>query len=76
MTSPRALQTTPSKQALLLSLAALVTLGGLAGVAGEASSDRATELAQHLRAVPQATVTTLRTPQVGYRDLPGPGFAG
>ena len=64
MTSPRALQTTLTQQALALSLAALVTLGVLAGVVDEASSDRATELAQHLRAVPQANVTTQRAPQV------------
>ena len=64
MTSPRALQITLTQKALALSLAALVTLGVLAGVVGEASSDRATELAQHLRAVPQANVTTQRAPQV------------
>ena len=64
MTTSRALQTTLSQQALVLFLAALVTLGVLAGVVGEAGSDRATELAQQLRAVPQAIGTSQRAPQV------------
>ena len=63
MTTPRALQATLTQQALALCLAALVTLGVLAGVVGEAGSDRATELAQQPRAVPQAIVTPQRAPQ-------------
>lgn len=63
MTTPRALQTTLSQQALALSLAAVVTFGVLAGVVGQAGSERSTELAQQWRAVPQAIVTTLAAPR-------------
>lgn len=54
MTTPRALQTTLSQQALALSLAAIVTLGLLAAVLGEAGASRSTELAQQLRSLPNA----------------------
>ena len=64
MTTPRALQTTLSQQALALGLAALVTFGVLTGVVGEAGSDRAAELAQQGRPVPQAIVTTPAEPRV------------
>lgn len=64
MTTPRTLQTPLSQQALALGLAAVVTFGLLAGVLGEAGSDRSTELAQQLRPVPQATVTTTVAPRV------------
>jgi hypothetical protein len=64
MTTPRALQSTWSQHALALGLAALVTFGVLTGVVGEAGSDRAAELAQQARSVPQAVVTTLVEPRV------------
>ena len=64
MTTPRTLQTPLSQQVLALGLAAVVTFGLLAGVLGEAGSDRSTELAQQLRPVPQATVTTTVAPRV------------
>ena len=63
MTTPRALHTTLSQQALALSLAAMVTFVVLAGVLGEAGGDRSTELAQQLRPVPQAIATTLVAPR-------------
>jgi hypothetical protein len=59
MTTARALQTPLSQHALALSLAALVTLGVLAGVLGEAGGARSTELAQQLRPVPHAIATPL-----------------
>ena len=64
MTTPRALQTTLLQQALALSLAAVVTLGLLTAVAGQAGSDRSIELAQQWRVVPQAIVTTPVVPRV------------
>lgn len=64
MTTPRALQSTWSQHALALGLAALVTFGVLSGVVGEAGSDRAAELAQQARSVPQVVVTTLVEPRV------------
>ena len=64
MNNPRALQTTLSQQALALGLAAVVTFGVLAGVFGEAGGVRATDLAQQLRPVPQAIVTTTAAPRV------------
>ena len=63
MTTPRALQTTLSQQALALSLAAMVTFGVLAAVLGEAGADRSTELAQQLRPVPQAIASALVSPK-------------
>jgi hypothetical protein len=64
MTTCRALQTPLSQQALALGLAGVVTFGLLAGVLGEAGSDRSTELAQQLRPAPQAIVATPLAPQV------------
>ena len=64
MTTPRALQTTLSQHALALGLAAVVTFGVLAGVVGKAGSDRSTELAQQMRALPQAIASTLVAPKV------------
>ena len=63
MTSPRALQTTLSQQALALGLAAVVTFGVLAGLLGEAGGERSTELAQQLRAVPQAAAAAAVAPR-------------
>ena len=63
MTTPRALQTTLSQQALALSLAAVATFGVLAAVTGQAGSDRSTALAQQWRAVPQAIVTAPLVPK-------------
>jgi hypothetical protein len=64
MTTPRALQTALSQQALALGLAAVVTFGLLAGVLGEAGSDRASALAQQLQPAPQAIVTLAVEPRV------------
>ena len=63
MTSPRALQTTLSQQALALGLAAVVTFGVLAALLGEAGGERSTELAQQLRAVPQAAAAAPVAPR-------------
>ncbi len=63
MTTPRPLQTTLTQRALALSLAAVVTFGVLAGVAGQAGSDRSSELVQQLRAVPQVIITAPSAPQ-------------
>jgi hypothetical protein len=63
MTTPRALQTSLTQQALALSLAAVVTFGVLAGVLGVAGADQAAQMAQQLQHAPQAIATVLMVPQ-------------
>lgn len=53
MTHP-ALQQALRQQALALGLAAVVTAGMLSGLLGLAQGDQAAQLAQQMRAVPQA----------------------
>ena len=64
MTTTRSLQTTLSQQVLSLGLAALVTIGALAGVLGLAAPDQAALMARQASSAPQAIAAVLVLPTV------------